>query len=80
MGDQLGTMRSLVERVRRHKDLVERVAVLEDEIQECRELNLRLAELLDVVGELLLPVADRDEEAMKEVLRRYTAAVGGPAR
>ena len=37
--------------------LRERVAVLEDEVQECRQLNLRLAELTDVVQELLLPVA-----------------------
>jgi hypothetical protein len=44
-----------------------RVAVLEDEVQECRQLNLRLAELTDVVGELLLPVAQRDE-----AMERYT--------
>jgi hypothetical protein len=80
MGDQLGTMRSLVGRVRQRVGLTERVAALEVEIQECRELNLRLAELIDVVGELLLPVAERDEDAVKEVLRRYAAAVGGPAR
>ena len=43
--------------------LRERVAVLEDEVQECRQLNLRLAELTDVVQELLLPVAQRDEAA-----------------
>ena len=30
-------------------------------MQECRQLNLRLAELTDVVQELLLPVAQRDE-------------------
>ena len=35
----------------------QRVAELEDEVQECRQLNLRLAELTDVVQELLLPVA-----------------------
>lgn len=80
MGDQLGAMRSLVERVRQRRSIFDRVAALEEEIQECRELNLRLAELLDVVGELLLPMAERDEEAMREVLRRYTAAVGGPVR
>lgn len=80
MGDQLGVMRSLAGRARQRVGLADRVAALESEIQECRELNLRLAELVDVVGELLLPVAERDEEAMKEVLRRYTAAVGGPAR
>ena len=49
-----------------------RVAVLEDEVQECRQLNLRLAELTDVVGELLLPVAQRDEARVAEVMERYT--------
>ena len=49
-----------------------RVAVLEDEVQECRQLNLRLAELTDVVGELLLPVAQRDQARVAEVMERYT--------
>ena len=48
--------------------LRERVATLEDEVQECRQLNLRLAELTDVVEELLLPVAQRDEERLSELL------------
>jgi hypothetical protein len=49
-----------------------RVAVLEEEVQECRQLNLRLAELTDVVGELLLPVAQRDEARVAEVMERYS--------
>jgi hypothetical protein len=52
--------------------LRERVAVLEDEVQECRQLNLRLAELTDVVQELLLPVAQRDEHRISEVLEKYS--------
>lgn len=51
--------------------LRERVAVLEDEVQECRQLNLRLAELTDVVQELLLPAAQRDEQRMAEALEKY---------
>jgi hypothetical protein len=51
--------------------LLERLAVLEDEVQECRQLNLRLAELTDVVTELLLPVAQRDDAEVTEVLDRY---------
>ena len=51
--------------------LKERVAVLEQEVQECRQLNLRLAELTDVVEELLLPVAERDEQRIAEVMERY---------
>ncbi len=42
---------------RGRRALKDRVAVLEEEVQECRQLNLRLAELTDVVQELLLPVA-----------------------
>ncbi len=52
--------------------LREWVAVLEDEVQECRQLNLRLAELTDVVQELLLPVAQRDEERIADVVEKYS--------
>jgi hypothetical protein len=52
--------------------LRERVAVLEGEVQECRQLNLRLAELTDVVQELLLPVAARDEERVSALLAKYS--------
>ena len=45
---------------------------------ECRQLNLRLAELTDVVMELLLPVADRDEERVAELLQRYRDSVNDP--
>ena len=52
--------------------LQKRVSVLEDEVQECRQLNLRLAELTDVVQELLLPVAARDEQRITEALEKYS--------
>jgi uncharacterized protein DUF6752 len=52
--------------------LRERVAVLEDEVQECRQLNLRLAELTDVVQELLVPVSQRDEARVAAVLEKYS--------
>lgn len=52
--------------------LRDRVAVLEEEVQECRQLNLRLAELTDVVQELLLPVAQRDEKRVAEVMEKYS--------
>lgn len=48
-----------------------RVTELEAEVQECRQLNLRLAELTDVVQELLLPVAARDEKKVAELVDRY---------
>ena len=71
-------LRDSAERVRRLAELEERVAELEAEVQECRQVNLRLAELTDVVTELLLPVAQRDEGRIDEVLRRYHDSVGVP--
>ena len=56
--------------------LAARVKELEVEVQECRQLNLRLAELTDVVQELLLPVAQRDEARVAEVMERYTKNLG----
>jgi len=52
-----------------------RVAELESEIQESRRLHRRLAELMDVVEELLVPVAQRDEDKLRERLDRYSASL-----
>lgn len=52
-----------------------RVAELESEVQECRRLNVRLAELTDIVQELLVPLADRDEAKVRERLDRYAAGL-----
>jgi hypothetical protein len=52
-------------------DLEKRVAALEAAVQENRALNVRLAELTDVVSELLLPVAARDEQKLEELLEKY---------
>lgn len=49
-----------------------RIEVLEAEVQECRQLNLRLAELTDVVEELLLPVAQRDDQKVAALLEKYS--------
>ena len=48
-----------------------RLAVLEEEVQECRQLNRRIAELTDVVAELLVPLAHQDEEWTREAVERY---------
>lgn len=64
--------RAGVASAREVEELRARVAVLEDEVQECRQLNLRLAELTDVVAEMLLPAAQRDEAKVAEVLERYS--------
>jgi hypothetical protein len=48
-----------------------RVAGLEQEIQECRRLNRRLAEVVDVVEQLLVPAADRDDARLRRALDSY---------
>ncbi len=63
-------------RVRRHQlGVRNRIAALEAEVQENRQLHRRVAELTDVVAELLLPVADRDEERVRELLAAYRAGL-----
>jgi len=52
-----------------------RLAVLEEELQESRQLNRRITELVDVVAELLVLVDDRDEERVREVLAQYRASI-----
>ena len=61
------------ERRRRPQTVRARLAALEEEVQENRQLNRRIAELTDVVTELLIPLADRDEERVAEVLAAYRA-------
>ena len=42
-----------------------RVGELESEMQQARRLNRRLAELTDIVQELLVPLAERDESKVR---------------
>lgn len=51
--------------------LEERVADLEADVAEMRRHNVRLAELVDVVQELLVPVASRDEAKIQEAITRF---------
>ncbi len=51
--------------------LEERVADLEADVAEMRQHQLRLAELADVVQELLVPVAQRDEAAVEAAVERF---------
>ncbi len=48
-----------------------RVEVLEAELQARRRLHLRVAELTDLVAELLLPAAEADGELVEATLARY---------
>ena len=71
-------MESLRKWLSARSNLRARVERLEAEVQESRQINVRLAELCDVVTELLLPVADRDEAAVREILDKYRSDVGDP--
>ncbi len=55
--------------------LEQRVLDLEAEISEMRRHHLRLAELTDVVQELLVPMATRDEERIREAIDQFSASI-----
>lgn len=62
-------------KIRERGTLRERVRVLEAEVQENRQLNRRIAELTDVVTELLIPLEARDQARVDEVLGRFRAGL-----
>jgi hypothetical protein len=48
--------------------LAARVAALEAAVDENRRLNQRLADVIDVVTEVLVPALDRDDERVRRAL------------
>lgn len=63
-------------RARRHQpSLRARIRELEAEVQESRQLNRRIAELTDVVVELLLPLHQQDPALAEQVLAAYRARI-----
>jgi hypothetical protein len=62
----------------RYRGWAKRLAAVEQEVQECRQLNLRLAELCDAMMELVLPAAQRDEARISEIVERYRLGSGDP--
>ncbi len=60
---------------RRLDDLQQRLEHLEAEVQECRQLNIRLAEVTDLVEQLLLPMAARDEEKIAAAVEKYSRTI-----
>lgn len=71
-----GLARRVASRMLGVPELRARVEQLEAEVAELRRLNLRLAELTDVVQELLVPLGARDQDRVDEVLERYTRELG----
>jgi hypothetical protein len=61
--------------IRQVARLRERVAALEGEIFECRNVNKRLAEVIDVFVEILLPAEHRDAERLESLLIAYEATL-----
>lgn len=57
------------------QELAERVARLEREVADLRRHNLRLAELADVVQELLVPMAQRDQERVDAAIAAFQDAL-----
>ncbi len=55
--------------------LQRRVVELEAAVEENRQLNQRLADVIDVVTEVLVPVADRDDARMKAALERLNGTL-----
>ncbi len=52
-----------------------RVGRLEKEVQEARQLNKRVAEITDVIAEVLLPAEERDEDRLRAVLSKYDSTL-----
>lgn len=68
-GPQVQKLRKEVEALKRRLELVEQ------ELQESRQLNKRLAEITDVVAEVLLPSDQRDDERLRAALQKYDTAL-----
>ena len=52
-----------------------RLDALEAEVQENRRLNRRIAELTDLVTELVVPLARREDAEVEEILARYRSVI-----
>ena len=59
-----------------HVGLAARVAALEDAVEENRRLNQRLADVVDVVTEVLVPAVDRDDARLQDALKRLNQTLG----
>lgn len=57
------------------RELEQRVADLEADVAEMRAHNVRLAELADVVQELLVPMSSRDEQAVQRAIERFQGSL-----
>ena len=56
-------------------ELQQRLDELQAEVQECRQLNIRLAEVTDLVEQLLLPIAAQDQDKIAAAVEKYTRTI-----
>ena len=66
---------NVVARFRSVAELEQRVADLVADMREVRQHNLRLAEISDVIQELLIPLASRDEAKVQEAIERFNKSL-----
>ena len=57
---------------RRVDNLTKRIEQLDEELQQSRRLHQRVAELVDVVSELLLPAMDRDDDRVRRAIEEFS--------
>ena len=69
------SLRGKIDAASRGSSLQDRVAELERDMQEQRALSLRVAQLTDIVQELLVPISQRDEEGVRRKLEEYAATL-----
>jgi uncharacterized coiled-coil protein SlyX len=60
---------------KRVRGLEDRVDQLESEIAELRRHHLRVAELADVVVELVVPLASRDQERVDRLIEDFNQSL-----
>ena len=75
IGGPMG-LRDIAVRLRRPEgDLASRVEALEADVLELRRHNVRLAEIADVVQELLVPLASRDQARIDEAIEKFSKSL-----
>ena len=56
-------------------EMQRRIEALESEIEELRQQNLRLAEIADVVQELLVPLSSRDQARVDAAIEKFSRSL-----
>jgi hypothetical protein len=75
MSDAQSIKARIQRRRMRVRDLEERIEVMEDEMQEHRQLSRRVAELTDLIADLLVPLAQNDQAKVNEIVDSYRASI-----